>query len=173
MNEFYKIFICGFTGAGKSTLLCKLALNSKKSGCHFIDLDEAIVLEEGKEIAEIVNESGWEKFRALELNLIKKMAKQEKRMVMALGGGAFTEESYHFIREQEGKILWVDTSFETSLQRIKGDHKRPLATLPDSELLNIYKKRSAIYERADKKMSDLQGRELVNIHDLLFFLDEK
>lgn len=173
MNDFYKIFICGFTGSGKSTLLCKLALNSKISDCQFIDLDQAIVLEAGKEIAEIVTESGWEKFRTLELNLIKKIAMREKRMVMALGGGALTEESYRFIREQEGKILWVDTSFKTSLQRVKGDPKRPLTSLPVSELLNIYKKRSILYERADRRISDLKGKELVNIHDLLFFLDEK
>ena len=72
------IVLCGFMGCGKTTLAKRLA---RRFNMNLIDTDEEIVRAEGRTIAEIFETDGETYFRALETELIKKLAKQENCVV--------------------------------------------------------------------------------------------
>jgi len=62
------IFLIGYRCTGKTSVGKTL---SKKSGRMFVDADERLVKNEGKTIAEIVAEQGWDYFRQREKEIIK------------------------------------------------------------------------------------------------------
>ena len=65
------VFLIGFMGAGKSTVGPRLATRLE---LPFIDLDDRIVAEQGRPIAEIFDADGEAHFRSLERKAIEAIA---------------------------------------------------------------------------------------------------
>ncbi|KAF3935947.1 hypothetical protein ABW19_dt0202036 [Dactylella cylindrospora] len=79
------IVLIGMRGAGKTTMG---SWASKILGLPLIDLDTLLEQEAGKTIPEIINDSGWEGFRELELELFSRQLKTKpKNHIFACGGG--------------------------------------------------------------------------------------
>ena len=80
---------------------------------------------------------------------------QKKRIIIALGGGAFLN---NLIRKNLKKFsisIWLDLSPRHIFQRIKKNKRRPLLNHAKSEkdVEEIYKKRKAIYSLADFRIN--------------------
>lgn len=154
-----KIFICGYSGAGKTTLLESL---QKKSGSHtffqFYDLDQLLVDSLNKKyerLGQWIQAVGEQEFRAKEQSTLKNLIANNEEFVLALGGGALTEDSYQLIKNHpENYIVFLDTPFEVCFERIKNDSNRLLSTKPFEELEKIYSQRKKIYQKADLIISN-------------------
>ena len=140
------VFLCGFSGAGKSTL----AKKQEMSSFECVDLDEWILNFYGL----CPRRHGLRAFRYRELMAIEHLCalkKTEKRLVVALGGGALSEKSLSMIQERGGCLVWLDTPFEECFGRITSseDRHRPLAQKGKEYLKKLYCERLPLYQKAD------------------------
>jgi shikimate kinase len=141
------IFLVGFMGAGKTTVGQALA---KRLNCEFFDLDQLIEARVGKPISQIFAEMGEAGFRQLESEAILE-CRSEKRAVIALGGGAYVSEENRNTLRSIGKTVWLDCPLEICLQRIRGDHSRPLLD-DETQMRTLLDQRRPAYAQADRTM---------------------
>ena len=143
------IFICGFMGAGKTTLLGQF------STLKTIDLDQLILetYPNYEKLADLIEDKGFQAFRLIESLTLSAILKEAHHgpMIVALGGGAFNQETIHLIKGHPGaKVLWLKTPFQDCLERINHQISlRPLAKLSNKELNNLYAEREKWYQQAD------------------------
>src|SRR2546423_1608235 len=84
------VFLTGFMGSGKSSVGRELA---RRLHWDFVDLDKRIEMRERKSIAEIFSGQGEAGFRATETAALLELTQSlERDSVVALGGGAFTQD---------------------------------------------------------------------------------
>ena len=80
-------------------------------GWSFTDIDVEIVAEQKKSIPEIFAQRGEPEFRRLESELILnrvRMVQRGRPMVIALGGGAFTQKNNYELIQENGVTVWLD-----------------------------------------------------------------
>jgi shikimate kinase/3-dehydroquinate synthase len=142
MKDF--IFIYGPPGVGKSTVGLLLA-SALKIG--FIDLDEEIVRQVGKPIAEIFSEDGEPAFRELEKNLLSEIVGEQSRVV-ALGGGALVKADTKAMVEANGEVVFLGASFDALFERLyHGGNARPLLAGNQREnLVELLSRRKTHYD---------------------------
>jgi shikimate kinase len=142
------IYLVGFMASGKTTIGRRLA---DELGWSFVDIDEDIESGEGIRIAEIFDTRGEEEFRRIETAAIQKrihLIERGRPMVVALGGGAFTQHQNYELLENNGITVWLDCPFPMVAERVARASHRPLAR--DAEYFRVlYETRRAAYERAD------------------------
>lgn len=140
----FPIFLLGFMASGKSTIGRALA---HRLQVPFIDLDDLIVQRAGKTIGEVIQQEGEPYFRQLETECLQQ-AIAEQAGVIALGGGAFTQEANRALVVKAGVSVWLDAPFALCWQRIQTDAVvRPLAPT-EAEAHARYQQRIALYEQA-------------------------
>lgn len=156
------IILVGFMGAGKTTVGKLLA---QRLGYRFIDLDDLVESREGKTVKEIFRNSGEARFRELERESLRECI-GARRVVLALGGGAFVDETNRAIADEIGVTVWLDCPFEVCLARVAGDEGRPLLTA-EQEVRSLYNRRQTFYAyanhvvQAGDKPPDQVAREIV------------
>ncbi|MBQ2711784.1 MAG: shikimate kinase [Clostridia bacterium] len=125
----------GFMGAGKSYYSFKIG---KKLHFAVMDTDQAIVRAQGKTVAEIFAEQGEAHFRALERELLLSLQKR-RRLVLSLGGGTLLQEGNAELIKPNFGVVLLDTPFETCLERVRRNTRRPLAVQStDEQLYEMY-----------------------------------
>ena len=169
-----KILICGFMGAGKSSFLKKFQPN--KLGFDCIDLNHAIAVDlrtRPERLEEWILENGYPQFRDLERSKIKMLLRHSNSLVIALGAGTLTKEILELIdRDLECKLIFLDTSFEVCLERIKDDPSRPLSKIALSELKKLYENRRVDYLHADLVLNEQEIKEIEGLGTLVHNLGE-
>lgn len=136
------IYLCGFMGCGKSHVGRIL---SARLGMNLVDLDKYIVDAEKMTIPEIFDKFGEPHFRALEAKYIKELS---GGYVVATGGGALLNDATAEFARASGISVYINTSFDTCYERIKGDKNRPLVMKNTREQLEeLYNKRAPIYRK--------------------------
>lgn len=108
INEKSNIILIGMPASGKSSVGKALAT---LTGKQFIDTDEEIVKEAGKEISAIFSENGEKYFRDLEAKIIEEVSKLNG-YVIATGGGAILREASCDNLRQNGKLYFLDRDLE-------------------------------------------------------------
>lgn len=116
------IVLCGFMGSGKTVVGNEL---SKIMGRKFVDTDELIEQEQGVAIKAIFATHGEDYFRDLEFECCKKVS-ELKNCVVSTGGGALTFERNVEALKNNGKIVFLDASFNVICDRIGNSNNRPL-----------------------------------------------
>jgi shikimate kinase len=142
------IFLVGFMGSGKSTVGRALA---EELGWEFADLDEDIEKREGMPITEIFDTRGEVEFRRAETAALEERVRSVERgqpCVIALGGGAFLNETNFEMVFNNGVSVWLDCPYSTVERRLAGYQHRPLARDPE-KLRELFAVRRSGYERAD------------------------
>ncbi len=139
------IVLIGMPSSGKSTVGKILAQSLER---EFIDTDELIVENEGKEIPEIFSSYGEPYFRDAEQKAIKSCASLSEK-VIATGGGAVLREINVTSLSENGKVYFIDRPLNSLLVT----SNRPLSKDRES-INNLYGRRYEIYKRsADKVIS--------------------
>ena len=142
------LYLVGFMGSGKTTVG---ALVADELGWTFCDLDSDIEAAQNMRIADIFDQRGEAPFRAIESEMLHdkiKLVQRGRPMVIALGGGAFAQQSNRDLLDENGVTVWLDCEFETVRKRIGEPQHRPLARDP-AALAELFERRRDAYARAD------------------------
>ena len=144
------IYLIGYRGTGKTTFGKRLA---DHLSWDFIDSDDEIVNSSGMTISEIVNNKGWNKFREIERQTIKRISKMEK-CIIATGGGVILDPINISRMQASGKIVWLKATPETIKARLIEDDNtadlRPALTEKglDDEIVETLSEREPLYRNA-------------------------
>lgn len=130
-------------GSGKSTIGNIIA---KKLGRDFRDSDHFIEERTGVDIARIFDVEGETGFRDRESKALKDLLDQSNQ-VIATGGGSVLREENQVLLRSRGYIVFLDTSVNQQLQRLRRDKKRPLLQTenPRQQLESLFETRHPIY----------------------------
>ncbi|MCI1719529.1 MAG: hypothetical protein LKM37_00610 [Bacteroidales bacterium] len=118
--------LCGFMSCGKSGMGRYLA-NELKT--QVIDLDSYIETQEGCTVSEYFAKNGEEKFRATELNALKKIIAdyRDKNLILSLGGGTpMNPECKKLIKEKTFCIYLTCTIKELAFRLKDTASQRPV-----------------------------------------------
>ena len=128
LSEIPIIVIIGFMGSGKTVVARLLAA---QLNLETTDLDDFITEAVGRTPAQIITEDGEQAFRKIETNALRELLQTTLAGVIALGGGAWIEESNRKLIEENNCLsIWLDTPFEKCWKRIQSSvEERPLGKL--------------------------------------------
>ena len=144
------IVLSGMPGSGKSTVGKHLA---KELNRAFIDTDEEIVKQTGKEITDIFAEIGNEGFRQIEAEVIARVSSENQGAVIATGGGAILRDDNVRALKRNGKIYFLNRPIEN----IVPTADRPLA-LDRNALEARFRERYAKYlSTCDKEIKTVES----------------
>ena len=161
MKSKENIVFLGMMGSGKSSIGY---LVSKKLKLDFKDVDQEIENKLQMTISEIFQIKGEKFFRNIEEKITIKLLKKDNTII-SLGGGAFLNLK---IREEILKnhfSFWLKWTSKTLIKRIQNSPKRPISyQASQNELINLIKKRSNIYSKANYKINceNLTKNEIVD-----------
>ena len=138
------IFLIGMRGAGKTTTGKWLAGILDR---RFIDLDSQLEVEAGRSIPEIIDKSGWEFFRAQEVNMLKiALRDKPKDYVFACGGGIVeTPEARRLLIEHHissALVILVERDIEDVMAYLQNDKSRPAYA---DDMRNVWERRKGWY----------------------------
>ena len=116
------IYLIGFMGSGKSSAAGYL---HRTQNMPLYEMDEMIVRKENMAIPEIFASKGEAYFRDLETEVLKEAAAEDSAVV-SCGGGVVLRDLNVEIMKKSGKIILLEASPETILNRVASNHNRPL-----------------------------------------------
>jgi shikimate kinase len=130
-------------GSGKSTIGNIIA---KRLHREFRDSDHYIEQRTGVDIARIFDIEGESGFRERESNALQELLSENNRVIATGGGSVMRPRNRKMLREQ-GYIVFLDTSLNQQMQRLRRDKKRPLLQTenPRARLESLLQERRPIY----------------------------
>ena len=137
-------------GSGKSTIGKSLSdrLNTK-----FIDIDNIIEKKLSLSISQIFESKGEDFFRDKEREETIKALNNEN-IVIALGGGAFMDETIRENIKKSSFSVWLDIDIDEIFKRTKSNKKRPLLkNISRESLEKLCEERKKTYLLADCKIN--------------------
>tara|TARA_B110000438_G_scaffold266942_1_gene281371 strand:+ start:109 stop:630 length:522 start_codon:yes stop_codon:yes gene_type:complete len=156
------LILLGMMGVGKTTIGKIVA---KKQGLEFVDTDKNIEKKCSMKISEIFMKKGEKFFRIKEeKEVLKSLTKNN--CVIALGGGAFLNESIRKSILKNSISMWLDNDLATLNKRIKWNKNRPLLGKKSNQkkINKLYTERKNIYKLANHKIvcNDLGKEDIAN-----------
>lgn len=148
------IVLIGFMGSGKSTVGKPLA---DALNVPFVDMDEYIENQEGKEVKAIFHEHGESYFRDLETRVLAKLLSETDKIIISTGGGTPCFNNNMDVIRSKSISFYLRVGVDPLMKRLSEDTNRPLLQgKTKSELKLFIKKsiraRSEFYNKADYKM---------------------
>lgn len=164
------VVLIGLMGAGKSTVGRKLAAMLETD---FVDADEAIEQAAQQSIAEIFAEYGETYFRDGERRVIARLM-QDRRGVIATGGGAFVNDETRALILDQGIAVWIDCPIDILVERTARKNTRPLLQNgdPHTILEQLHAARAPLYAQAPIRVVSKQGPHAETAHLIIGALDE-
>ncbi len=161
------IILIGPMGSGKSTIGNIMA---KRLNREFQDSDHYIEDRTGVDIARIFDIEGEAGFRERESNALRDLLSHNNR-VIATGGGSILREENQQLLKQKGYIVFLDTSVNQQMMRLRRDKKRPLLQTenPRQRLEALFAERRPIYldladlaVKTDKRVARRLAADIIN-----------
>ena len=118
-----KFFLLGMPGSGKSTMAKYISSVTK---LKFMDLDDEIEKKENRSINEIFNHENENYFRNKESEILKTIIEKENHFVLSTGGGTPCFKNNLELINENGISIFLNTSIDILIERIKRKDKRPL-----------------------------------------------
>ena len=144
------LVLLGMMGVGKTSIGKIVA---KKQDLVFVDTDAIVEKKFSMKISEIFKKKGEKFFRIEEeKEVLKSLTKNN--CVIALGGGAFLNESIRNSILKNTISVWLDNDLITLSKRIKWNKKRPLLDKKNNQkkINKLYSERKTIYKLANHKI---------------------
>jgi shikimate kinase len=162
-----KIILIGYRCTGKTEVGKKI---SERLDISFYDTDEIIQGHTGKTIREIVEEEGWDAFRADERATIKKLSSLTDGIIAA-GGGAIMDAENRKTLKHNGLCIWLTADVKTIVARMRNDRastaQRP--SLSDGglerETTEILEAREPVYQEMADCIVDTAGKGIDAVVD--------
>jgi 3-dehydroquinate synthase len=162
------VFLIGFMGAGKSTVGPRLAARLEMP---FIDLDDRIVAQQGRPIADIFDTEGEARFRELEREALESLA-EEPDSVVACGGGIVTVAETGARLRELGTVVYLRTTVAATMERIRDRSTRPLLSDPEGATRLLAERTAHYAEFADIEV-DTVGQTPVSLAEQIAGLVRK
>jgi shikimate kinase len=143
-----KIYLVGFMASGKSTVARHLAHRLR---WRSEDIDDLIEARERQTIAEIFAKKGEPYFRSVERDILK-LLQPIRQLVVATGGGTFSDPDNRAMITMDGTAVWIDLPLAELIPRIPLDGRRPLAA-DRPALERLYAARVDTYRLAHLRVS--------------------
>ena len=144
------IILIGMPGVGKSTIGVILA---KLLGYQFVDADLLIQQQEKKLLKDIINERGTDGFIEVE-NRVNAGIVAEHTVIATGGSVVYGKEAMRHLKEI-GTVVYLEVSYDTIKKRLADIKGRGVVLRENQTLLDLYKKRTALYEKyADVKVTE-------------------
>jgi len=156
------VYLVGPMGAGKTSIGQKL---SQKLGLQFYDSDQIIEKRTGATIPWIYDIEGEEGFQQREMKVIAEFT-QLQGILLATGGGTVDVEANRISLGQNGIIIYLKTSLDDQIERIKYSKKRPITAEEEARremLKNLRKQREPFYEELADIVYDTDGKSLPKV----------
>ena len=118
------IVLIGYRGTGKTVVGELLAA---RLGMTYIGMDTQIVKKAGMPIPEIVEKSGWPKFRDIETQVARELAGLDN-LIIDTGGGIIERPENIEALKINSRIFWLQASVDTIVSRIQEGTQRPALT---------------------------------------------
>ena len=157
-----KIYLVGFMASGKSTIARALA---KRLQWQSEDIDELIERRERRTIAEIFAQQGEPYFRAAEREILQ-VLQPIRHLVVATGGGTFTDPDNRALINFDGLSIWIDVPLVDLIPRIPLDGRRPLAA-NRAELERLYAARAETYRLAHVRVPAGRGSVATTVDQIM------
>ena len=159
------VILTGLRGTGKSSVGKVLA---QRLGFTFVDTDTRIEELAGCRIAEIVAQHGWEHFRALERQVVTRVAATD-RQVVAAGGGTLIDEENARLLKTHGVVILLLCELPILQRRIALESNRPSLTgqgSAEAEFVQVWEARRARYYAIADVMYDVSAESANMVEDL-------
>lgn len=144
------VILVGLPGVGKTTIGRAVAKRLERS---FVDLDDEIVKQFGKSVANIFAEDGEQAFRAAEARVSAKLAEGyrmgDRGMIVAPGGGWVANSSAVAPLRGIARIIYLRVSPAEAVRRMgRAVRRRPLFVGGDpiEIMMQLYESRRKHYE---------------------------
>ena len=146
MREMGNIYLIGFMGVGKTTVSKQLR---EEMDWEEVDTDKMIVSRKKMGIPEIFEKYGERYFRDLETNMLRDLAKEERKIV-SCGGGVILKEENCRIMKSSGKVVLLTASPQTIYEHVKKGKDRPLlnGNMNPAYIEKLMEERKPCYELA-------------------------
>lgn len=147
-----RLALIGLRGAGKTTVGRLIA---EKAGAPFCEMATVIAEDAGMPIDEIFELYGQAGFRRFEQQALARILNENRRVVIATGGGIVAEPATYQALLTECFTIWLQADPTQHMERVlaQGDN-RPMAGNRQamSDLRRILRNRDSLYARADAKI---------------------
>ena len=141
------MFLVGFMAAGKSTVARTLGA---RIDWRVEDVDARIEERERSTVADVFAMRGEAYFRSAERAVLRDLLRL-RHTVVATGGGTFADAANRRLINSDGASVWLDVSFETVVDRIPPDGRRPLAA-DRTSMEALYRARRSAYRHAHLRL---------------------
>lgn len=144
--NYRNIILIGMPSSGKSTVGKPL---SKELEMQFIDTDALIFDREKRQLKDIVNEDGLDKFLEIQENVILEISADNH--VISTGGSVIYNKKAMEHLKREGFVIFLDVRLDEINNRLEGG--RRFARNEDQSFEDLYKERLPLYlNYADAKI---------------------
>ncbi len=165
LDKTLNIYLIGYRGSGKTSVGKTLARLLNRT---FLDMDIEAVQASGMNIHDMVARHGWEAFRRLEADIVRKVALRNGH-VIATGGGVVLDADNVQRMKSSGRVIWLRIRHETARIRVAGDpataDQRPGLTAAGcmDEVESVMRDRAPLYEKASDLTVDTDDLDIETI----------
>ncbi len=162
LSQERNLVLIGYRATGKSAVGALLA---QKLARPFVDLDQVLVEEMGRAIADLVAEKGWAEFRRREKELVVRFGRACGQ-VLATGGGAVLDPENVEVLRKNGVVVWLRAAPATIQERLSRDQRevnqRPSLTGRSTleEVAEVLQSRQPLYAAAAHIVIDTDQHSL-------------
>jgi shikimate kinase len=163
------LVLIGYRGTGKTSVGARLAEVLQRP---FVDLDQVLVGEAARSVADIVAQGGWAEFRRLEKQLVARY-RNTRGLVLATGGGVVLDPDNVAALRENGILIWLTAdpaAIQTRLaQDQPRDANRPSLTGEDTirEVAAVAEERAPLYLAAAQISIDTTHRSVGQVVSLV------
>ena len=155
------IFFIGFMGSGKTTVS---AAFGKAYNRPVLELDDEIVARDGRSVRQMFEESGEEYFRDWESRMLREITAGNGTIVSCGGGIVIREENIR-VMKQNGFIVLLKATPETTLERVKNEKTRPILNghMNVEYIEQLMNKRASAYQAAADVVVVTDGKSVEQV----------
>ncbi|MDO9532560.1 MAG: shikimate kinase [Deltaproteobacteria bacterium] len=163
------LVLIGYRATGKTSVGARLAEVLQRP---FVDLDQVLVREAGRSVADIVAQGGWAEFRRLEKELVARY-RDARGLVLATGGGVVLDPNNVAALRENGIIIWLTADPAAIQARLAQDQprdaNRPSLTGEDTirEVLEVLEARAPLYQAAAQISIDTTHQSVAQVVKLV------
>jgi shikimate kinase len=163
------LVLIGYRATGKTSRGARLAEVLQRP---FVDLDQVLVQEAGRSVAEIVAQGGWGEFRRLEKELVARY-RDARGLVLATGGGVVLDPDNVTALRENGILIWVTADPSVIQARLAQDQprdaNRPSLTGGDTirEAAAVAEERAPLYQAAAQIRIDTTHKSVPQVVELV------